>query len=157
MNKLVIILAVMKAIGFDMAYTVDQPPVAETYEAPSELYETPTETYETPTEYTNTGAVLTKEAGMINGPTGIETYYNLPMEEHIAWIREITGLNYSTWVRDDGVKMFGDYVMVAANLDHYPYGTIVQTSLGTGIVVDTGGFANWDGGWNWLDLATCWE
>ena len=149
MNKLVIILAVMKAIGFDMAYTVDQPHVAETYESPPEVYETPT-------EYTNTGAVLTKEAGMINGPTGIETYYNLPMEEHIAWIREITGLNYSTWVRDDGVKMFGDYVMVAANLDHYPYGTIVQTSLGTGIVVDTGGFANWDSGWNWFDIATTW-
>ena len=114
------------------------------------------ETVEEEPVYQWSGQRLTKSAGMINGPTGIETYYNLPMEEHMAWIKSILGLDWEIWTRDDGCKMFGDYIMVAANLDHYPYGTIVQTSLGAGIVVDTGGFANWDGGWTWFDIATNW-
>lgn len=156
MNKIGILLMIVETLDFvfaGQAY-VEEEPKAEVvyYEEPEETYQK--QTYE-PT-YTYSGSVLTRDAGMINGPTGIETWYNLPMETHIQWIREITGLNYPMWVRDDGVKMFGDYVMVAANLNHYPYGTIVTTSLGTGIVVDTGGFANWDGGWTWFDIATNW-
>ena len=50
--------------------------------------------------------------------------------------------------------MFGDYVMVAANLDIRPKGTLVETSLGTGIVCDTGGFAN--SNMYQLDIATTW-
>lgn len=49
--------------------------------------------------------------------------------------------DYPYWVRDDGAKMFGNYIMIAANLELRPRGTIVDTSLGTGIVCDTGGFA----------------
>lgn len=48
---------------------------------------------------------------------------------------------YPYWIRDDGVKMFGNYVMIAANLSLRPRGSIVKTSLGDGIVCDTGGFA----------------
>ena len=44
------------------------------------------------------------------------------------------------WVREDGVKMLGEYVMVAADFSIRPLCTIVPTSLGMGIVVDTGGF-----------------
>ena len=51
------------------------------------------------------------------------------------------GNNDQYWVRSDGVKMLGDYVMVAANLNIRPRGSLVETSLGTGIVCDTGGFA----------------
>ena len=47
---------------------------------------------------------------------------------------------YPYWVRSDGAKMIGQYIMCAANLDIRPYGTILDTSLGKAIVVDTGTF-----------------
>lgn len=61
---------------------------------------------------------------------------------------------YPYWVRDDGVKMFGNYVMVAAKLSDHPRGSLVPTSLGTGIVCDTGAFAN--GNSVQLDIAVNW-
>ena len=88
-----------------------------------------------------TGAKLTKEAGRITGPSGgEETYYNLDMQGVVDIMRSM-GNNDEYWVRDDGVKMLGDYVMVAANFSVHPRGSKVETSLGTGIVCDTGGFA----------------
>ena len=62
----------------------------------------------------------------------------------MTWIIEYMheqGYEGEFWVRDDGVKMLGDYVMVAADLGLRPRGSLVETSLGTGIVCDTGGFA----------------
>ena len=64
------------------------------------------------------------------------------------------GYYYDVWVRDDGVKMFGDYIMCAANLGVHPFGSLVECSLGTCIVVDTGGFAA--GNPNQLDIAVTW-
>ena len=61
---------------------------------------------------------------------------------------------YPYWVRDDGCKMLGDYVMVAADLGIRPKGTILETSLGTAIVVDTGSFARYDS--TMLDIAVSW-
>lgn len=88
-----------------------------------------------------TGAKLTREAGRIVGPSGgEETYYNMDMSGVVKIMRGM-GNNDNYWVRDDGVKMLGDYVMVAANLSVHPRGSKVETSLGTGIVCDTGGFA----------------
>ena len=58
------------------------------------------------------------------------------------------------WVREDGCKMLGDYIMVAANLDLHPRGSIVETSLGEGIVCDTGGFAQNNP--TQLDIAVTW-
>lgn len=86
---------------------------------------------------------LTKQAGVFSGPSGKETYYNLNMSGVISIMRSMgyDEATYPYWVRDDGVKMFGDYVMVAANLDIRPKGTILECSLGTAMVVDTGGFA----------------
>lgn len=99
------------------------------------------------------GSRLTKSAGVNNGPSGKETYYNLPMGGVVrAMQRRGYDLNY--WVRDDGVKMYGKYVMVAANLDIRPYGTIVPTSLGEGMVVDTGTFASSNP--RQLDIAVSW-
>ena len=60
------------------------------------------------------------------------------------------GIDGEYWIRDDGVRMFGDYVMVAADIPHmdgtqmeaeYRYGDLVETSLGTGMVVDLCGMA----------------
>lgn len=44
--------------------------------------------------------------------------------------------------------------MVAANLNIRPKGTLVTTSMGIGIVADTGGFAT--GNPNQIDIATNW-
>ena len=78
------------------------------------------------------GGVLTPQSGVnwFNGHK--ETYYNLDMSGVIANAQAM-GIQGNYWVRGDGVKMYGDYVIVAAQL---PKGTIVATSLGTGIVLD---------------------
>ena len=50
--------------------------------------------------------------------------------------------------------MLGQFVMVAANFRIRPLGTILETSRGWSIVVDTGGFVN-----NYpkgIDVATNW-
>ena len=65
------------------------------------------------------------------------------------------GYYYDVWVRNDGCKMFGDYIMCAANLGVHPFGSLVECSLGTCIVVDTGGFAA--GNPNQLDIAVTWS
>jgi len=50
--------------------------------------------------------------------------------------------------------MFGDYVIVAANRSLYPYGSTMNTSLGTGISLDSGTFIYSNP--NQLDIATTW-
>ena len=57
-------------------------------------------------------------------------------------------------VRADGVKCLGPYAMVAAHLGKRPRGSKVQTSLGTGLVCDTGGFAANNP--TQIDIATAW-
>ena len=99
------------------------------------------------------GPVLTASAGTITGPSGKETYYNLNMSGVVSIMRSL-GNTDEYWVRDDGVKMLGDYVMVAANLDVHPRGSLVETSLGMGIVCDTGSFAS--GNATQLDIAVSW-
>lgn len=99
------------------------------------------------------GSVLTPSAGVNYGPSGRETYYNLDMSGVISIMRGM-GNNDNYWVRGDGAKMLGDYVMVAANLNTHPRGSLVETSLGIGIVCDTGGFAY--GNATQLDIATSW-
>ena len=99
------------------------------------------------------GKVLNSNNGRVQGPSGSETYYNLNMNRCIEMMNKL-GYYFETWVRDDGVKMFGDYVMVAANLEIRPKGSLVETSLGTGIVVDTGEFVNWNN--TGIDVAVTW-
>lgn len=88
------------------------------------------------------GPVLTKEIGGNMGPAGRETYYNLPMQGCINKMRSLgySEEEYPYWVRDDGAKMLGRYVMIAANWKIRPLGTVIETSLGWSIVVDTGTF-----------------
>lgn len=102
------------------------------------------------------GSKLTKSKGVNYGPSGKETYYNLPMGGVIRIMRNkgFSETEYPYWVRSDGVKMLGDYVMCAANLSVHPRGSIVQTSLGLGIICDTGGFAKRN--IYQLDIATAW-
>lgn len=99
------------------------------------------------------GSVLTRASGVNIGPSGRETYYNLPMEGVISIMRSMGNAD-EYWVRDDGVKMLGPYVMVAAHLPTRPRGSLVPTSLGMGIVCDTGTFALNDH--TQLDIAVSW-
>ena len=99
------------------------------------------------------GPVLSKSRGTVTGPSGKETYYNLNMTGVVNIMRRM-GNNDEYWVRDDGVKMLGDYVMVAANLNLRPRGSLVETSLGTAIVCDTGGFASRNP--TQIDVAVTW-
>ena len=85
------------------------------------------------------GEVLNRSNGIVVGPIGKESYYNLRMNR-VVQIMKDKGYDYEYWVRSDGVKMFGPYVMVAADLSIYPKGSLVECSLGTGIVCDTGDF-----------------
>lgn len=99
---------------------------------------------------------ITKERGGYMGPSGRETYYNLYMGNCVNYMRELgyDEINYPYWVRDDGAKMLGNYVMCAANWKTRPRGTIIPTSLGDAIVVDTGEFvADYPNG---VDLAVDW-
>lgn len=100
-----------------------------------------------------TGPVLSPSAGTVIGPNGKETYYNLPMEGVVSMMRSLGNAD-EYWVREDGVKMLGQYVMAAANLSVHPRGSLVESSLGTAIVCDTGGFAHANP--NQLDIATAW-
>lgn len=85
------------------------------------------------------GEVLNRSNGIVVGPIGKESYYNLRMNR-VVQIMKDKGYDYEYWIRSDGVKMFGPYVMVAADLSIYPKGSLVECSLGTGIVCDTGDF-----------------
>lgn len=111
------------------------------------------QTETTPSSSSWNGSVLSPAAGVNQGPSGRETYYNLPMDGVVSIMRGM-GNNDPYWVREDGVKMLGNYVMVAANLDVHPRGSLVESSLGTAIVCDTGGFAYSNP--NQLDIATAW-
>lgn len=104
--------------------------------------------------YTYTGSILTKSKGTNNGPSGKETYYNLNMSRVVAAMSRYGYSSSDYWVRADGVKMLGDYVMVAASYTKHPKGSLVSTSLGTGIVCDTGGFAASNP--TQIDIATNW-
>ena len=107
------------------------------------------------TSYTSSsGGKLTKRAGIYYGPSGKESYYNLDMSGVVSTMRSL-GYTGEYAVRSDGVKTLGGYVMVAADLNAYPKGTLVSTSLGTGIVCDTGGFV-YNGSGVVFDIATDW-
>ena len=89
------------------------------------------------------GALLTKSSGVyyFNG-TQRETYYNLNMSGVVKIMRNagFTEKEYPYWVREDGCKMLGDYIMVAANHSIYPRGSVIETSVGLALVCDTGAF-----------------
>lgn len=87
------------------------------------------------------GDCLTATGGVYWYGDQKETWYNLPMEGVIAQAQN-NGIYGEYWVREDGVKMYGDYIMLACNRSVHPMGSLVETSLGTGISLDTGAFAD---------------
>lgn len=119
--------------------------------------DTCTESNESEEQYEYSGSVLCAYHGVnYNSFGNKETYYNLDMSGVVYYAR-VSGYSeeeYPYYVREDGVKMLGQYVMVAANLDIYPRYTVVSTSLGLGLVCDTGSFAH-DNPYQ-FDIATAW-
>ena len=95
--------------------------------------------------------VLTSTLGRIQSGTHIETWYDLSMTKVVQQAQQI-GIPCEYWVRDDGVKMFGPWVIVAADLSVTRY-TRIQTSLGEGIVLDN----HTTGDPNLYDIAVNWN
>lgn len=102
-----------------------------------------TASYEPTPAYNPPVSGLTPTSGINNFNGHTESYYNLPMDGVIQQARNF-GIEGEYWVRDDGVKMYGDYVICACNRDIYPLGSLVETSFGTGISLDTGSFVAWN-------------
>lgn len=123
----------------------------EIEEIHEEYVSSPTPTQSSQQYYSTSG--LTASGGVNYHGEQKETYYNLNMDQVVS-NAQAAGIPGEYWVREDGVKMYGDYVIVAANLDVHPRGSTVETSLGTGIVLDTGGFAAENP--TQVDIATDW-
>ena len=105
----------------------------------------------------NDGAGLTKSKGAqywtdSKGVSHRETYYDLNM----SVVMQACGQGSRYSVRPDGAKVDAQgYIIVAANYSRYPRCSLVETSLGTAKVYDTGGFVvRYPDG---FDLATDWS
>ena len=97
--------------------------------------------------------ILTASVGRITFNGHSETYYSLPMKKVIQKANNHYGVQNVDWVADDGCKMYGPFVIVAADYGTYPYGTIVGTSRGLGIVLDTHTASDR----SLIDIATTWR
>lgn len=96
--------------------------------------------------------VLTAKIGTIQFEGHKETWYDLDMSRVVKRAQDL-GIPADYWVREeDGVKMFGPWVIVAAHPSVTRY-TFVETSLGTGIVLDY----HTAGDKNLYDIATDWK
>lgn len=82
-----------------------------------------------------TAVILTAGLGKIEYQGHTETWYNLPINNVVRRAQNM-GIPCEYWVRDDGVKCFGPWVIVAAHPSKIRY-TRVDTSLGEGIILDT--------------------
>ena len=96
--------------------------------------------------------ILTAKIGTINYAGHVETWYNLKMNKVVERADNFYGLSDVYGVREDGVKTYNGFVIVAADKS-VPYGTVVETSRGIGLVLDYHTIKN---GENVYDLATSW-
>ena len=78
--------------------------------------------------------ILTASLGRVTYNGHTETWYDLPMQNVIQRAQDI-GIPAESWIREDGVKMFGPWVIVASHPSKTRY-SLVQTSLGEGIILD---------------------
>ena len=97
--------------------------------------------------------ILTAKAGKISFNGHTETWYNLRMNRVVERADAYYGLSEVYAIREDGVKTYNGFVICATDWSVYPFGSIVETSLGTGIVLDhIGNIADR----NTVDIATSW-
>jgi hypothetical protein len=95
--------------------------------------------------------ILTAKLGTIEYQGHTETWYDLPMSKVVANAQE-AGIPCEYWIRDDGVKMFGEWVIVASHPSAPKY-SFVDTSLGLGIILDRHEMPDK----NLYDIATDWK
>ena len=138
----------------DILIAASAPAPVPTTETTTEAPVAPAPQPEQPKYEPQSGDCLTKSGGVYYGPSGKETYYNLNMNGVVSNAQNM-GIEGEYWVREDGCKMYGDYVICAADLNVHPRGSLVESSLGTCIVLDTGGFAT-NGSGVALDIAVDW-
>ena len=94
---------------------------------------------------------LTARAGTIQFEGHKETWYNLKMNKVVARADKAIGMTDLYWIREDGVKMYGPWVICAAHPSKIRYSRI-QTSLGEGIILDTHTANDTE----LIDIATTW-
>lgn len=80
--------------------------------------------------------VLTARLGRISYQGHQETYYNLNMKNVVARTDKAFGMTDLYWIREDGVKMYGPWVICAGHPSAIRY-SLIDTSLGEGIILDT--------------------
>lgn len=80
--------------------------------------------------------VLTAKLGTVQYQGHKETWYNLDMSNVIERTDKELGMTGLYNIRDDGVKCYGQFVIVAADARTHRRYTLVETSLGTGVVLD---------------------
>ena len=95
--------------------------------------------------------ILTATLGRITYSGHTETWYDLPMSRVVERADAYYGLSDVYAVRDDGVKTYNGFVIVAADKS-IPYGTVIETSRGTGLVID---YHTTDA--DVVDIATDWK
>ena len=95
--------------------------------------------------------VLTAKLGTIQYQGHKETWYNLDMSKVVERTDAAIGMTDLYWVREDGVKMYSAWVIVAAHPSVTRY-SFVETSLGQGVVLDTHTVNDP----NLYDIATTW-
>ena len=98
--------------------------------------------------------VLTAAKGVNNFMGHQERYYNLKMNRVVERADKHFGLSNVYAIREDGVKTYNGFVIAAANYKVHPYGSVVDTSLGPAIIIDTGRFAKSNP--TMIDIATDW-
>ena len=84
-----------------------------------------------------TGAkTLTKKGGVNTFQGHKESWYNLNMDKVVQRTDEAFGMTNLYWEREDGCKMYGPWIICAGHPSVIRY-TFVETSRGTGIILDT--------------------
>ena len=96
--------------------------------------------------------VLTASLGRVQFNDHYETWYDLDMKNVIARSDAAIGLENMYWVREDGVKMYAQWVICAAHPSKIRYSRI-DTSLGEGIILD----AHTADDPELIDIATTWR
>lgn len=96
---------------------------------------------------------LTARGGVFMNPaTGMkETWYDLDVSRCIKRAQDM-GIPCEYWVREDGCRMFGKWIVLASHPSITRY-TRIQTSLGEGIVLDRHTVDDP----NLIDIATTWK
>jgi hypothetical protein len=86
----------------------------------------------------NKGEILSVKNPKVEGPSGIETFFNEDVSEILKNVSE--GYLGDYWETEDGIKMFGEYIICKCRYDankyhpNLPIGTVIPTTLGLALV-----------------------